>query len=592
MKKFLCNFAISALILTSMTNSFTVEAQSSTVEARIKQLHQLLDEHWEYTMKKNPEYASILGDKRYNDKLTDFSQEAIDKDLEQEKLFLKKFEAIDSTGFPEQELLNKDLMVLNLKEIVDGIKFKNWEMPVNQMNGLHIDAPQLTAMLSFDTVKDYVDYIARLEQLPVAFDQTIVQMRNGMKDGLMPPKFLLDQVGDQTEKLAKQKPEESPFAVIAIQKLPKSFSDADKKRLTNGIIAALKDQVLPAYNKFLTFIRNEYAPKGRTEIAISSLPNGKERYEFAVKNSTTTNMTPEEIHQLGLREVARIEAEELKIAQKLGFKDLKSFKESLEKNPELHPKSRQQIINEYKKYTAQMYAKLPELFGRLPKAKVEIFPVEEFREKEAPGAQYNPGALDGSRPGHVYVNTYDYAKQLTITNESTAYHEGVPGHHMQISIAQELPNLPKFRGQAGYTAYVEGWALYTEGLGKEVGFYQNPYSEYGHYEDEIWRAIRLVVDTGIHYKKWTRDQVVQFMRDHSSAAEANIQAETNRYITWPSQALAYKIGQLTIIRLREKAQKQIGSKFDVRAFHDEVLGAGALPLNILEQRINAWMSQF
>jgi uncharacterized protein (DUF885 family) len=560
-----------------------------SVEQRVKQLHDLLHEQWEYTLRTSPEFASIVGDKRYNDKLSDFSQAAIDKDLAQTRVFLKQFEAIDSTGFPEQEQLNRDLMVRDLRQRLEAAKFKDWEMPVSQFGGIHIDTPQFVTSLSFATVKDYDDYIARLKQLPLAFDQTMVQMRKGMRDGLMPPKILLVQVAEQTEEIAKKKAEDTPFAQ-PINNFPKEFAEADKVRLRAAVLAAIHDQVLPTYVTFAKFVREEYAPKGRTDIGIWALPQGDERYAFAVRRQTTTNMTPEEIHQLGLREVARIEAEELAIAKQLGFSDLKTFKESLRKNPDVHPKSRQQILDEYRTYTDQMWKRLPEYFGRLPKAKLEILPVESFREKTA-STSYNQGTPDGSRPGHVFVNTYDYENQLTINNEDTAYHEGVPGHHMQISIAQEQTDLPPFRQQAFYTAYVEGWALYTERLGKEMGFYQNPYSNYGRLDDEMWRAARLVVDTGIHYKKWKREQVVQYLRDHSSQNEAYFQAETDRYIAWPGQALAYKIGQLTILRLREKARAELGAKFDIRAFHDEVLGGGALPLDVLEQRIDRWIAR-
>jgi uncharacterized protein (DUF885 family) len=558
-----------------------------STEQRVKQLHDLLNEQWEYTLRTSPEFASILGDKRYNDKISDLSQAAIDKDLRQTRIFLKQFEAVDTTGFPEQEQLNRDLMVRNLSQQLEAAKFKEWEMPVTQFGGIHIDAPQLVSSLSFATVKDYEDYVARLKQLPRAFDETMIQMRNGMRDDLMPPRILLVQVAEQTEGIANQKAEDTPFAQPTT-KFPKDFSQADRDRLRAAVVNAIRDQVLPAYKTLLNFLRNDYAPKGRTTIGLSALPQGIARYALAVRRQTTTKMQPEEIHQLGLREVARIEAEETVIANKLGFKDLKSFRDSLKNNPQLHPKSRQQILDEYQTYTDQMWKRLPEMFGRLPKAKLEILPVEAFREKQA-STSYNQGTPDGSRPGHVFVNTYDYANQLTINNEDTAYHEGVPGHHMQISIAQELPELPPFRQQAGYTAYVEGWALYSERLGKEMGFYQNPYSDYGRLDDEMLRAIRLVVDTGVHSRKWTRDQVVQYFRDHSSLNEAGIQSETDRYIAWPGQALAYKIGQLTILRLREKARNELGAKFDIRGFHDEVLGAGALPLDVLEQRIDRWI---
>jgi uncharacterized protein (DUF885 family) len=588
-KRFAAVLAWILVVITLNSTNLLAQNKSTPVDQRVKQLHDLLAEQWEYTLKSNPEFASILGDRRYNDKLSDNSEGAIAKDLQQARVFLKRFEAIDTNGFPQQEQLNRDLMVLNLRNRVDSEKFKDWEMPVSQFGGIQLDTAQLVTALPFSTVKDYDDYIARLKQLPNAFEQITVLMRKGMKDGLMPPKILLTQVAEQTEGIAKQKPEETPFAQPTTT-FPSSFSTADKERLRLGILDAIRSFVLPAYNHFLTFVRDEYAPRGRTDIGISSLPLGNERYTAAIRRQTTTNMTAEEIHQLGLREVARIEAEETAVARQLGFNDLQSFKTSLKTNPAVHPKSRQQILDEYQTYTDQMWKKLPELFGRLPKAKLEILPVETFREKTA-STSYVQGTPDGSRPGHVFVNTYDFENQLTINNEDTAYHEGVPGHHMQISIAQELKDLPPFRQQAGYTAFVEGWALYSERLGKDVGFYQNPYSNYGRLDDEMWRAVRLVVDTGIHSKHWTRDQVLQYMRDHSSANEAYFQAETDRYIAWPGQALAYKIGQLTILRLREKARSELGDKFDIRGFHDEVLGAGALPLDVLERRINAWIER-
>jgi uncharacterized protein (DUF885 family) len=552
-------------------------------------MHNLLDEHWQYTLRTNPEFASILGDKRYNDRLSDFSQAAIDRNLAKAQSFLQRFEAVDTAGFPEQERLNRDLMVRDLRETVEGAKFRDWEMPVNQLDGPHLGLPQLVTSLSFATVKDYDDYVARLKQIPRIFRQTAVQMRKGMVDGLMPPKILLVQVVKQADGIATQQPDSTPFAVPTTQ-FPKRFSAATQRRLRAAVLGAIRDSVLPAYAEFTHFVRDDYAPKGRTDIGVWSLPSGAERYGFAVRRMTTTGMTPDEIHQLGLREVARIEAEQLEIARKLGFSDMKTFRDSIAKLPSLHPASRQAILDEYRQYTTQMWAKLPELFGRLPKAKLEVLPIEPFREKEA-STSYNQGTPDGSRPGHVFVNTYDYANQLTINNESTAYHEGVPGHHMQISIAQELPALPPFRQQASYTAYVEGWALYSERLGKEIGFYQDPYKNYGRLDDEMLRAIRLVLDTGIHDKHWTRDQAVQFFRDHSSNAESIIQSETDRYIAWPGQALAYKVGQLTILRLREEAKQALGDKFDIRAFHDEVLGAGALPMDVLEARMRAWVAR-
>lgn len=564
------------------------ELSAADLDKRRKALNDLLHEQWEYTLRTSPEFASILGDRRYNDQVSDASEKAAYADIAESKKFLKRFEAIDTTAFSEQEKLNRNLMVRDLRNSVSGAKFKSWQTPVNQMGGIHLGAAQLPSALPFATVKDYEDYIVRLGKFPKLMDDTVANMRKGMAAKLMPPKFLLEKVAEQAQGLAGAKGEASPFAV-PLKNFPDSISPSEKERLRTAVLAAIERHVIPAYERFAAFVRDEYAPKGRTDVGVWALPDGRERYAYQVRTMTTTGRSPEEIHQIGLSEVARIEGEMLQIAKKLGYADLKSFNAAVEANPDLKAKSRQQMLDLYSKYIDQMYAKLPQLFGRLPKAKLEVLPVQEFREKEASGASYENGSPDGSRPGRVYVNTYEATSRKTLSFESTAYHEGVPGHHMQLAIQQELPELPPFRQQGGYTAFIEGWALYSERLGKEVGFYEDPYSDYGRLNDEMLRAIRLVVDTGLHHKRWTRDQVVQFFRDHSAVDEVEIQSETDRYIVWPGQALAYKTGQLKILELRERAQKELGAKFDIRGFHDEVLGAGALPLQELEERINAWV---
>lgn len=580
-------FLLAGLLLAA-TAAWAAPAPND-LQARRDALDKLLAEQWEHTLSHAPEFASILGDKRWNDQLSDFSQAAIDADLVKTREFLQRFDAIDTSGFPEQERLNKELMVRGLREGLEGARFKGWLMPVNQISGIHLEAPQLPAMLTFTTAKDYDDLITRYKKLPVLFDQTVEHMRAGMAAGLMPPKFLLEKVVTQSEGLAATPPEKSPFAA-PLASFPKEIPQAEQARIREAMLAAIRDSILPAYVKFSKFVKEEYAPKGRTEPGMWALPDGEARYAWAVKQSTTSDLTPEQIHQLGLREVTRIEGEMRQVAKRLGFSDLKSLNAAIEKDPKLHPTSRQQILDLYTQYIDQMYARLPQLFGRLPKAKVVVVKTEDFREKEASAAEYQTGAPDGSRPGRVQVNTSNPESRKTITMESTAYHEGVPGHHMQLSIAQELPTLPPFRQQGGYTAFVEGWALYSERLGKEVGFYQDPYNDYGRLQDEMLRAIRLVVDTGFHYKHWNRDQVVKFFHDHSGIDEVDVQSETDRYIVWPGQALAYKIGQLKILELREKARKELGPKFDIREYHDQVLGAGALPLDVLEEQINGWIA--
>jgi uncharacterized protein (DUF885 family) len=561
-----------------------------SVEDRRKQLTDLLAEQWEYTLKHSPELASIIGDHRYNDQWSDGSLDAIKADLEQTRVFLAKFAAVDTTGFPDQEALSQALMVRQLKEQLDDAKFEDFLMPVNQFQGVHIGIAELVSQLPFSTAKDYDDYIARLNKLPGVFDQITVLLKAGMAKQLMPPKFLLQQCVAQTLAIANAPLAKSAFTQPVV-KFPDSVGKQDQDRIHAAVFAAVKNNVVPAYTKFAAFLRDEYVPHGRNEVGVWALPDGIARYNALVKASTTTELTADQIHDIGLAEVKRIEGEQAAIGQKLGFADFAAFKKHIRANKKLYAKSREDILGRYHKYVDQMYTKLPALFGRLPKGHMGVEPMEAFREKEAAGAEYNQGTPDGSRPGTVRVNTYEPTKRLTIDMESTAYHEGVPGHHMQIAIQQELGDLPPFRQQANFVAFQEGWALYSERLGKEVGFYQDPYNDYGRLQDEMLRAIRLVVDTGLHAKHWTREQVVQFFHDHSTIDEPSVQSETNRYIAIPSQALGYKIGQLTISRLRDKASAALGAKFDIRGFHDEVLGGGALPLDMLEARIDAWVAR-
>jgi uncharacterized protein (DUF885 family) len=579
----------SVLGLSLLSPLFCAGQSQPGLEARRKALTDLLAEQWEYTMRTQPVYATIVGDKRWNDQLGDFSEEAIEKDLQEARKFLVRFEAIDSSGFPDQEVLNKELMVRDLGLQLEGARFKSWEMPVSQMSGVHIFLPELVTFVSFDSVKDYSDYIARLTQAPRAIDQTMALMRHGMKDALMPPRFLLDKVADQANAIATQAPEKTPFAQ-PLTKFPKSFAEDDQRRLREQGLGAIRDSVLPAYARLATFVRGEYAPKGRAEPGEWALPDGEARYALDVKQSTTTNLTPQEIHDIGLAQVAEIEARMLTVAKQFGYKSLKEFNAAIAVDPKLHGHSRQEFLDLTQKYIDQMYAKLPELFGRLPKGKVEVMPVQEFNEKEA-STHYDQGTPDGSRPGRVMVVTGDFQNRLLLDVETTAYHEGVPGHHLQIAIAQEMPSLPPFRQHEFYTAYTEGWALYAERLGKEVGFFQDPYSYYGHLQDDMLRAVRLVVDTGFHYKHWTRQQVVDFFHEHSGLDEPMVQSETDRYMVWPGQALGYKVGQLEILKLRQYAKDQLKENFSLRAFHDEVLGAGALPLDVLSSRIHAWVAQ-
>jgi uncharacterized protein (DUF885 family) len=566
------------------------EPKAPDLAARRQQLSALLAESWEYHLRTSPVHASILGDHRYDDRWHDSSPEAIAADNAKQREYLARFEAIDTAGFPDQEALDKELIVRLLRSDVDAQRFEDWLMPVSQISGSYIDMPQIVSLLRFETAQDYEHYLTRLHELPVVFDQETALMREGAAKHLVPPKILLVKCGPQARGLASGKPAESPFAQ-PVAKFPDAIGKADQDRLRAAILAAIKDEVQPAYGKLATYLEKEYAPLGRAEPGEWALPDGDARYAADVRRSTTTELTPEQIHALGLAEVARIEGEEAKLATRLGFKNLVELRRHVKGDRKLYAKNSADILGRYERHTAQMYEKLPSLFGHLPKGRMQIKETEAFRAKAASGASYHHGLADGSRPGVVRVNTSDPTKRLTIDMESTAYHEGVPGHHLQIALQLELGELPPFRQHGGYTAFAEGWALYAEQLAAEIGFYQDPWSLYGHHEDQMLRAIRLVVDTGFHYKRWTREQVVAFFHDHSSIDEVNVQSETDRYIAWPAQALGYKIGQLTILRLRGEAQAALGGKFDLRAFHDTVLGAGQLPMDVLERRVRAWIER-
>jgi uncharacterized protein (DUF885 family) len=577
---------LAAVLVLAMTPD--LPGQTTDLAARRQALNQLLDEQWQYTLRETPEFATIIGDYRYNDRLSDASLSHTEQQRKDAEAFLKRFEAIDTTGFPEQEALNRDLMIRNLKDILTSISLKLYLMPVDQFNGIHLQLATFVPLIPFTTTKQYEDYLARLSQIPRVMDQMIQVMEQGKREGMMPPKFLLEKVVPQIKSIAEPAGEANVFGQPAT-KFPDAVPAADQKRLRDAILNAVDTQVRPAFSKMANFVSADYAPFGRKEPGIWALPNGEALYQFAVRQQTTTNLEAATIHELGLREVDRIHGEMLKIAKVEGFNDLKSFQASLKTNPKLIPASREDILNTYRAYIAGMQPELPKLFGLLPKTKVEVRPVQEYREKEAAAAEYNQGTPDGSRPGIVYVNTGDYAHRSKLSIESTAYHEAIPGHHMQIAIAQTLPDLPPFRQQSFYTAYVEGWALYAERLGKDIGFYKEPLSDYGRLSDELLRACRLVLDTGVHYKHWTRDQMVSYFRANSGEDEPDIQAETDRYIVMPGQALAYKLGQLKILELRARAEKELGPKYDIRAFHDEILNGGALPLDVLETRVNAWI---
>jgi len=555
--------------------------QPAPVAERVSKQNALFEEFYQTGLKNSPERATSFGDYRYNSLLGQYSLEELARQHAEADDFLKRLKAIPTDGMGDNDLLSHRLLERQLEREDINYSLKNYEMPVNQQNGVHTRLADLALSVPFDSVPHYQDYISRLHQIPRVLDQTSQVMRQGLKDGLMPPKLVLEKLPGQCDGVVTA----NPF-LLPTKKFPADFSDADKKRLTDEITKAINEDVVPAYKKFAEFLRTDYDPKGRNELSIESLPDGKRRYAEAVKMMTTMNVTPAEVHEIGLKEVERITAEMTKLAQAQGKKDLASFRESINNDPKWKPQSEQQIVDDFAKYIHQMEPKLPELFGLLPKSPVTVEPIPGFAKAEA--THYVAGTPDGKRPGRVVVAVADPTTRTLVLDEAVAYHEGVPGHHMQISIAQTLEGLPKFRLRGGYSAYAEGWALYSEELGKEIGFYKDPVSDYGRLNSELFRAVRLVVDTGIHDKNWSREKVIEFMHAND-VNDALAQTETDRYIAWPGQALAYKMGQLMIRKLRDEARAQLGSKFDIKAFHDEVLNGGAMPLDLLQERVERWI---
>lgn len=557
--------------------------RTASVDSRLAAQNALFEEFYQSELEAHPQRATAYGDYRYNDRLDDVSLAALALNHASDEAYLARLEAVPTAGFPENDRLSHEVLERTLKQRLDNYAFKEYEMPVSQMDGPHLGLADLPLAVPFDSVKQYEDYLARLHQIPRVFAATREVLEVGMKDGLMPVRFLLEKVPAQCAGVIKA----DPF-LLPLGKFPAAVTQAERDRLSLAIREAVNADVLPAYAAFATYIEHDYAPHGRTTLAVTSLPGGAARYVNAIKSRTTVStLTPEEIHQIGLSEIERIETDMRAIAQREGFADLAAFRESLKTNPKYRPVSAEQIVDDFRHYIAQMQPKLPDLFGFIPASPVTVEAIPAFQAAMA--THYQTGTPDGRRPGRVSVATSNFAERTLIDDEATAYHEGIPGHHMQQSVAQLMTDLPKFRLHVANSGYIEGWALYAEQLGKEVGFYQDPVSDYGRLSSELFRAVRLVVDTGIHSQGWSRDQVVEFFRRSGAVDEPTLQAETDRYIAWPAQALSYKLGQLKFRELRERAERELGPKFDLRRFHDEMLNGGVLPLDLLDERTNAWI---
>jgi uncharacterized protein (DUF885 family) len=552
------------------------------------QLDAFFATEWEYQLERNPEFATYVGDTRFNDRLGNYSQEEQAREADHAKLALERLAAISSVGLDEQREISREIMQRQLEASIESYRLKEWEMPVSQMNGIHLDIAGMYAQMPFQTAQDYRNYIARLRQVPRVFDEERSVMRLGMRDHLMQPRYLLEKVAVEAQEIASAAPEKSSFAQ-PLAHFPAEVSAADQQALKADLLSAIGQSVLPAYSRFAVFVRDTYAPAGRAEPGIWALPNGEALYRNAIREHVQTSMDANAIFDEGMREVHAIEAQMLALAKTQGYNDLASFHAHIQADPTLHGTSAEQLMGLYQHYEDQSRAKITEVVPVAPALPLAVVPMDSFRAPNAVPADYSPGSSASGRPGRVNVNLYNPGSRLLLNVEAIAYHEGMPGHHLQFSYADTLHDLPAFRRFASYDAYSEGWALYSEQLGKELGFYQDPYSEYGRLENEMWRAIRLVVDTGVHEKHWTRQQMVDFFKLHTAMDDQNIQTEVDRYISWPGQALSYRLGQQKILELRERARKQLGARFDVRQFHARVLSLGPVPLDVLDASVTRWI---
>ena len=578
-----------ALVFTWFVFSSALVAAEAEMNETEK-LQTFFEEEWEYGLKENPIKATLLGDLRYNGRLGDSSIAAIERRQRHGVEALRQLESIYRSKLADSDKLNYDLYLENLTLRIEGHRFPWYLTPINQMGGVQQGPPNVVRSLPFRNAKHYEDYLSRLSQLPAVVDQTIERMQEGLKQRITPPKITLRAVAEQIQAQIVSKVEESPF-YRPFKNFPETVPLSEQERLRAAGKEAIEQSILPAYQKLHDFWVSEYYPNTRETIGLSSLPNGEQWYAFGVKVSTTTNLLPKEIHEIGLREVKRIRAEMDKIIKGSGFEGTREeFFEFLRGDPQFYYSKPEHLLAGYRDICKRADAELPKLFGKFPRLPYGVREVPEYSAPSQTTAYYHGGSLKAGRPGWFYANTYKLETRPKWEMEALAIHEAVPGHHLQIALAQEMEGIPKFRRHGHYTAFVEGWGLYSESLGEEMGFYNDPYSKFGQLTYEMWRAIRLVVDTGMHAFGWDRQKAIDYFKANAGKQEHDITVEVDRYIVWPGQALAYKIGELKIKELRKFATKELGDRFDIRGFHDTVLGSGAVPLSILEQNVKNYVA--
>ncbi|HEY3119815.1 MAG TPA: DUF885 domain-containing protein [Vicinamibacteria bacterium] len=566
----------------------------SIVEARGRQpdgerLQRLLDLHWQYMMVEYPEFATYVGHPGQDHRWTDLSLQAVERRRRELDLPAHALASIDREALGPADRLNFDLFKRGVDEAIEGRRFRGELMPINQMGGVQQDVARLLVMMQPRDKAGFENVISRLEGVAPLVDQNIALMDEGLRAGLTPPRITLRDVPEQVKNQIVDDPAQSPM-LGAFARMPETIDAAEAERLREKARAAYSARVAPAFQKLQAWLAETYIPRARETIALRDLPDGEAWYAWSVKQSTTTERTPRQIHDTGVAEVARIHGEMDKALAATGFAGmLPEFMQFLRSDPQFFFERPEQLLAAYRDIAKRADPELVRLFKTLPRLPYGVVAVPAYAEKSQTTAYYEPGSPEAGRPGKFYANTYDLRSRPKWEMEALTLHEAVPGHHLQIAIAQELPELPPFRRHGFYTAYVEGWGLYAESLGSEMGFYSDPYARFGQLTYEMWRAIRLVVDTGIHAFGWSRQQAIDYFVEHAGKAEHDIVVEVDRYIVWPAQALAYKVGELKIKDLRAFATAALGERFDVRAFHDLLLGQGALPLDVLESRVRNWV---
>jgi uncharacterized protein (DUF885 family) len=571
----------------SYSNALDQLASSAAPDA--DRLRTLFEIDWANGMRQNPEFATSVGYPGYNDQWTDMSLDAIHQRQVQLHFPIRVLDTIRRDRLDAPDQLNYDLFRHNIEDAIEGTRFPGQYLAISQLGGVQQDPAQTLAIAPHRRVKDYEDIIARLTALPQLISQVEVLLGKGLETGVTPPRVTLKDVPQQLRDQMEPDPDRNPL-LKPFREFPVEIGEADRERLKKEAATALRQKIIPAYQHLRDYLVSTYIPGARESIAMSDLPDGKAWYAFNVRTLTTSPLTPAQIHQIGLNEVKRIRVEMDKLIASTGFKgSFAEFSEFLRTDPRFYYTNREDLLCGYRCIAKRIDPELIRFFGKLPRLPYGVLPTPSYAERTAPTAYYQPGSPSAGRPGYFYANCYALDTRQRWEMEALTSHEAVPGHHLQISLAQEMTGLPEFRKHAGYTAFVEGWGLYAEGLSAEMGLYQDPYSKYGQLTYEMWRAIRLVVDTGIHSMGWRRQQAIDYFLANASRTPHDVEVEVDRYIVWPGQALAYKIGAMRIQQLRKYATTELGDKFDVREFHDQVLAHGALPLDVLDREIKAWV---